>query len=81
MFGAEKYIKHRICKEIIEVYVVFRVERRRMKPRESEKKLNEYWKIAYLKRIVERILCQIVGGFTRKDLVEENIRTAMLFYG
>ena len=42
-----------------------------MKPRESEKKLNEYWKRVYPKRIIERILCQIVGRFTRKDLVEE----------
>lgn len=49
-----------------------RVERRRKKPRESEKKLNEYDIVVYPKRIIERILCQIVGRFTRRSLVEEN---------
>ena len=42
-----------------------------MKPTESEEKLNEYWKIVYPKRIIERTLCQIVGRFTRRDLVGE----------
>lgn len=53
------------------VCVIFRVE---IISRESEEKLNEYENVVYPKRIIERILCQIVGRFTRKGLVEENER-------